>query len=170
MLDLRLRYQGGGRFQAATKLDFDLAEAQVEREVLLRAKISHPRSLRQNAYFHALIEAAYDNQRGGPKVADWRHLKAWLLIQIGHCEEHRFKRGALTPEVAKLLRQKVDTVETNVNKRTGEIVLRFAKPTRDLSSEEMSELVDKVVALICTKIVPGMDPESILNMAKSKAA
>ncbi len=84
MLDLRLRYQGNGTFHTASKLDLDLAEEKVEKHALLRAKVSHPRSLRQNAYFHALIEAAYDNPQAGPQVSDWRHLKAWLLIQAGH--------------------------------------------------------------------------------------
>lgn len=179
MLDLRLRYEGNGRFQVATRMDFDLVNQEFEPGALVRAKASQPRSLRQNAYFHALIEKAYENQRGGPKLPTWRHLKAYLLVEIDHCTESRVKipKGAsvestipLVSGIVRALRQEYDTAWVTLDPKRQEIVLRFAKPTKNLTQEEMSDVMDKVVSRICLEIVPGMDPTTILNMAKADAA
>ncbi len=180
MLDLRLRYRGGGTFQTAGRLDYDLAETEFERGKLVRAKVSAPRSVRQNDFFHALIEAAWENQRGGPRLPTWRHLKAYLLIEAGHCTETRLPLGRMTSnqaaeiagKLAGALRRQYDTAWVTYSQTRNEIILRFAKSVsfRAVDGDEMREITDKVVSLICTEIVPGMDPQSILDMARSKAA
>lgn len=177
MLDLRLKYMGGGTFQTATRLDFDLACDEYEQGETVRAQTSHARSVNQNRYFHCLIESAWENQRGGPRLPSWRHLKSWLLIQAGHCDVRRFSARSMTPEVAKFLRQAFDTIDVTADRKTGEIIVKVARTVRfgrgGPSSEEMGEVVDRVVALICDPhdgIVPGMDPASIMDHAKARAA
>lgn len=177
MLDLRLRHMGGGTFQTATRLDFEAAVAEYGEGETVRAKTSHARSVRQNAFFHALVEAAYENQRGGPKLPSWRHLKSWLLIRAGHCEVKRFEPEAMTPEVARFLRSTFDTIHVTVDRRTNEILVKVARTVQfgkdGPSADEMGEVVDRVVALICDPtdgIVPGMDPAAIMDHAKSRAA
>lgn len=179
MLDLRLRYEGQGRFQTASKTDFDLCSEELQQGALLRAQITQSRSIRQNSFFHAVCEAAYENQRSGPKLPSWRHLKAYLLVMAGHCEEVRTKLGkrqsqdeavVMVGAIAGALRRRFDTVWTTLDPNTHEIVMRFAKSTSKLTKDEMGEVLDKVLARIVLEIVPGTDPESLLNMARSKAA
>lgn len=177
MLDLRLKYMGGGTFQTATKLDFELAADEYEQGETVRAKTSHARSVRQNAYFHALVEAAWENQRGGPRLPSWRHLKSWLLIRAGHCDVKRFEPEAMTREVAAFLRVAFDTIDVTADAKTGEIIVKVARSVRfgqgGPGHDKMCEVVDRVVALICDPhdgIVPGMDPASIMDHAKARAA
>lgn len=170
MLDLRLEHVGGGQFRTRFKLDFDLCAAELEPGEHVRAKVTKQRSVRQNDYFHALIEAAFENQRGGPVLPSWRHLKGWLLIQVGHCDVKQFSARSMTPDVAAYLRKQFDTVDFSTD---GQSI--FMKTARSVSfkacdAEAMGKAVDDVVALICTDIVPGCSPDEILKMAKEKAA
>lgn len=172
MLDLRLRCEAAGLFRVASKNDFDLA-SEVEVGEMVRAKLFKARTLNQNNLLHALCEAAFDNHRGGPRpeeVPTWRHMKSWLLIEAGHCDVKRFRRGSMTPEVAKHLRQQVDTVHFTVSNKTGEILMKTARRTRNLSRDDMGELIDRVEAIIRAEVVPGVERDQLLNMARSKAA
>lgn len=170
MLDLRLEYVGGGQFRTRSKLDYELCCSELENGEHVRAKVTHQRSVRQNDYFHGLIEAAWENQRGGPQLPSWRHLKSWLLIQVGHCDVRQFSARAMTPDVAAYLRQQFDTVDFTTDGKS--IFMKTAKSVsfKATSGDEMSEIVDKVVAIICTEIVPGVDPETIMSMARERAA
>ena len=180
MLDIQLRYKGQGVFQTAASLDFRLANDELEAGEMVRARVSRLRSVRQNNLFHALIQAAFDNQRGGPDLPSWEHLKAWLLIQAEHVNEKRVFVGNLSLKEAKAagtaiaaaLRGGSDYVAIAYDPNTHEFVERSAKSVsfRKVTSDEMAAIMDKVVEIVCTEIVPGMDPESILNMARSKAA
>lgn len=179
-MELRLEYVGGGRFQSLTKLDFDLCTQDLAQGDRVKARITKPRSVRQNNLLHALIQAAHENQRGGPKFETWEHLKAWLLIEAGHCEEIRYSIGRIDPKLAMLvaggmvaaIRQRFEFMAAGIDRGRNEVVMRFAKSVsfRQCDSETMAGIMDRVVAHICTDIVPGMDPESILNMAKARAA
>lgn len=179
-LDLRLEYLGGGHYRTLGKLDFDLSEAQLEHGERVRVRVTKLRSLRQNAYFHALIDAAFENQRGGPKLESPAHLKSWLLIEAGHCDLVSFSIGKTPPLMAalvcggfaKVVRQRFDYVGTHVDTKRNEIVMKFAKSVSfaKCDAEAMAGVVDKVVSIICTEIVPGCDPEALLNMAKERAA
>lgn len=173
MLDLRLRFDRSlGAFRPAGKLDYELANGEYEDGELVRAKTSHARSVRQNDYFHALVEAAYDNQRGGPQLPSWRHLKSWLLIQAGHCDVKKFEPRSLTPAVAAYLRQQFDTVDFTTDGDA--IYMKTARSVRfgrgGPSHDEMSAIVDRVVALICTDIVPGCSPDEMMSAARARAA
>lgn len=174
MIDLRLEYVGGGTFRCRSKLDFELCGQKLRDGEKVRAKITNQRSVKQNEFFHSLIELAWENQRAGPQLPSWRHLKSWLLIQVGHCTVKEFDPRVLGPSVASYLRQVFDTVDfTSETVGDREIIrMKVAKTVnfKEVSSEEMSEIVDKVVAIICTDIVPGSSPDEILNMAKAKAA
>lgn len=172
---------GQGRFQTAQRLDFDLANKEFSSGELARAKIMRPRSVRQNNFLHALIEAAFENQRGGPQLPTWRHLKSYLLVSIGHCDEVRTQlpRGTnreeavrFTGSLAGALRRNYDTVWTTLDLKRSEVVMRFAKPTDfgSVDADEIREIVDGVVALICTEIVPGAEPEKLLNEARGRTA
>lgn len=170
MLDLRLRYLGGGKFQAAGRLDFELAGKELDDGEVVRAKITHQRSIKQNAFFHALIAAAWENQRGGPKLPSWEHLKGWLLIQVGHCEVKQFSAKAMTAEVAQHIRRTSPMVDFTTDGES--IFMKTAKSVsfKSTSADEMGPIVDAVVSLICTEIVPGVKPEQLLDMAKERAA
>lgn len=171
MLDLRLEYQGSGRFQTRTKLDFEIASQELTQGETLRCKLTKQRSIRANRLFHAIIEAAFDNRRGGPPpeiIPTWRHLKSWILCEIGHCEITVFEAAAITPQVAKALRQSMDNVFFSARRETGEIIMRIAKPTRNLSSEQFNELIEKTLTVICNVIVPGADPLALRREASER--
>jgi hypothetical protein len=174
MLDLRLRYEGGGRYQAAGRLDYDLSEGEFSSGDMVRAKVMRPRSVRSNNFFHAIIEAAYENHRGGPNLASWRHLKDWLLIQVGHCNERRTHVGNLSAREAKAagmalataVRMGEEFIAVAYDPKRGDFIARAAASTAKLGTEEMSDVTDKVLALIVTEIMPGSTPEEILNEAR----
>lgn len=56
---------------------------------VLRAKVTQPRSVPHNAFFHVCIQEAYEvwpkNHRFTPD--DWKHLRSWLLCKAGHCSK-----------------------------------------------------------------------------------
>jgi hypothetical protein len=178
MLDLRLEYIGNGQFRAATGLDYRLCLDKFQQGDKLKAKVTQPRSVRQNALFHALIQAAYENQRGGPRLDSWEKLKAYLLIEAGHTEERRFSIGSISPALAALvcggfaqvIRQRHEYMAAGIDTQRNEVVMRFAKSVSfaKCDSPTMGAITDKVVAHICTDIVPGMDPASIMNMARER--
>lgn len=178
MLDLRLEYQGGGTFQTRNRLDFDLASKNLRPREHVRAKVTRSRSIRQNDFFHALIEAAHENQHRGRQFENWRHLKSWLLIECGHCDEVRISlQGVPSKSVAQIvtpiaavLRQCSHVVMTSYDPAKHEMVLRIARSVAfdKTNSDAMTAIVDRVVSLICTEIVPGADPEDIRKAAKER--
>ena len=103
-IDLQLEHIGGGQFRCRSKLDFELASENFAKGERVRAKVTRLRSVKQNAFFHAIVETAFENQRAGPLLPTWRHLKSWLLIKIGHCDVKEFEPKAMTPAVAAYLR------------------------------------------------------------------
>jgi hypothetical protein len=147
---------------------------------LIRVKLTRMRSVRQNAFFHALIQAAFENQRGGPKVDTWEHLKGWLLVEAGHFDEARFSIGSIHPSVAALvgggfakeMRKRWSYMATGVDTKRNEIYMRFPQSVsfKSCDAERMKQVVDRVTAIICTEVVPGMDPETIMKMSTARAA
>lgn len=178
MLDLRVSYSGGGQFQARTRMDFELCQSFTVGEEL-RAKVGRKRSVRQNDFFHGLCEAAFENQRGGPSLPTWRHLKSHLLIAAGHCEEARIglKRlpgddvAAFVAPFAAALRRQFETVEVSYDQRRHEVVMRFAKSWKfeKADGDVAKAITARVVEIICSDIVPGVSPEALMDMAKEKA-
>lgn len=180
MLDLRLIFRRDGTFHPASRFDLERAHATYGDGEEVRAKTSHKRSVRQNDYFHAICEDAWLNQRTGPQLPNWRALKAWLLIRVGHCNERRVHVGKLTLKeamaagaaLALALRINDEFVGVSYDKATGEFVMRAARSVsfNAVTSDEMGEIVDNVVAAICTEILPGTEPEEIRTQAKARAA
>lgn len=179
---LRMRYEGDGVFRAATKLDYEKCLEAYSQGDVLRAELSRPRSITQNNYFHALVEAAWDNQRGGPRFGNWRTLKGYLLVRAEHSTERRMKLPRGTPRsvavaigsgLALLIRHSADYIGISYDPKANEIVARFPGSMKfhgpdALSSDDASEIIDKVIALICTEIVPGADPKLLVGEARSR--
>jgi hypothetical protein len=181
MLDLRLRYEGAGRFQTATKLDFDLAAETYSQGDVVRAETTQPRSLRQNNYLHAIIQSAHETQSGGPRFGHWKQMRAWLLIEAGYCNEERFKVPGTSRNVAtafgkglaQALRRGERYEAVAYDPKTAEFVIRTPISLKfhgkdALTADEAGELTDRIVAIVCTEIVPGMDPQSIMDNAKAR--
>lgn len=177
MIDMLLEYRGRGAFQTRTKQSFEAAERAFSPQEPVKAKIGKNRSRKQNDYFHGLCHAAFTNQRGGPALPSWRHLKSHLLIEAGHCDEVRVSlygvrgeavAGIIGP-IAAALRRQCETIETSYDKRSHEMVMRFAKSWKFEKAEAQTatEVFDRVIAYVCTEIVPGVDPKTIMEMAKS---
>jgi hypothetical protein len=177
MLDQRLIYRGGGTYQTATRLDLELAERAFRKDEEVAARLTHKRSVRQNNTFHRLIQYAHENQRGGPILPSWEHLKQYLLIRAGHYSERRFTVGRLAmPQaesigkaLAHFLRANDGYVAVAYDPRTGEFVERRAASVRfrAVVSDDMAVLFDAVANIICQEIIPGADPDELVEMAKA---
>lgn len=182
-LDIKLIYLGEGRFTTATASDLSTAVAGIKPNEALRAKLTRRRSVQQNEFFHALIKAAFDNQRAGPQLPTWEHLKAHLLIRVGWCDEVRLPMLGIDEQdvskflgpMAAALRRRYHSVETSYDQRTHECVMRFARsvrfdPVTGASPDEMHQITHDVTAMICAEIVPGCTPDQIFKIAKEAAA
>lgn len=181
MIEARLIYRGGGTYQTATRLDLELAERTFQVGEECAASVSHKRSVRQNNTFHMMIRYAHENQRKGNPLPSWEHLKKWLLIEVGHYAERRFQVGDLVGELttrqatavgkmlAQALRSRDDYVAIAYSPSTGDFIERTAKSVRFTAalSDEMTELFDKVAHLICQEIIPGTEPEDLVEAAKA---
>jgi hypothetical protein len=179
MLEIRLEYLGNGRFQTLYPTDFDEAAEKLTPGDKLRAQLTHQRSVRQNNYFHALVQQAHENQRGGKRLPTWRHLRSHLLICAGHCTEDRVSIKGVPVHLiqpmlvsqAKVLRRHTDVLETSFDPKTQEIVYRAAKSWsfRETGSAEAKKVLDRVIAQIVTEIVPGMDVTRFTREARLRA-
>lgn len=167
MLDLRLEFIGIGMFRTAYHTDFEEAEQSFKVGDKLRAQLTHQRSIRQNNYFHALVQQAWENQRSGKRLPTWRHLRSHLLIMAGHCTEVRVSCKGMPKHLigpfmlahARVVKDATQDVEISWDQRAEEIVYRRAKSWsfRETSSDEATKILDRVIDHICTEIVPGMD-------------
>jgi hypothetical protein len=61
-----------------------------------------------------------------------------------------------------------DTVDFSTDGR--KIYMKVAKSVSfaKANSKDMKQVVDRVVKIICTEIVPGMDPATIISVAKGR--
>lgn len=182
MSDLRLRYEGNGRFQAATHMDFEEALASFSQGDVLNASLSKPRSVSQNRLVHALIEAAHENQRAGPRFSSWRVLKGYLIVKSGYCTEKRValpngtQRSAavaIGKALALLMRSGAEYVGVAYDPKTNEMVARYPGSLRmrgqgALGGEEANDVVNHIIDLICEEIVPGADPQLLLDDARAR--
>ena len=167
MIRVGLTYDGQGHFTAASRHALEELNKRFKRGDVVKAEVTRPRSVDQNRLFHLLCEAAFDHQVTGPTFATWRHLKSWVLIRCGHCEEYDFEPEAMTPEVARVLRRKFDFVEVVKRESDGHVLMRFAKSVgfNDVSHEDMSKLVDQALHVISEELVPGATKERLLEEA-----
>lgn len=180
MTTLNLTYAGRGQFTAATKLDMGLA-AKWKKGERVRAKITRMRSHKQNNFFHAVVAEAFDNLRK-PQSSQFltpKHLKSYLLIMAGWCEEHRHHLKDLGPKsieravplaafFAAQLRKRVPFVMVTLDEDRNDIVIRFAKSWRfdgELKPEHAVEIVDASIVRICAEIIPGTKIDDLRRAA-----
>lgn len=178
-IDLKLEHVGGGQFRCRTRLDFDLCTREFGPGEPVRASITKRRSVRQNAFFHALVGAAFENQRSGPRCETAAHLKSWLLIEAGHCDEVRLSVAGMNERDATAvargmtaeLKRRFDTVAVSFDPKSREIVMRFARSVsfRAADAEMFSGIVDRVAEIICAQIVPGTTPEQLFSEARERS-
>jgi len=177
VIEHRLIYRGGGTYQTASRMDLELAERTFHVGEECAGKISHKRSVKQNNTFHVMIQYAHDNQRSGPILPSWEHLKKWLLIEAGHYSERRFNLSGLNEAqaviagkaLAQCMRSRDDYVAIAYDRHTSELVERTAKSVRftAVMADDMRELFDRVAHIICDQIMPGMEPDRLVEEAKS---
>lgn len=178
MLELRLEYLGSGKFQTLFPTDYEEAETGLTIGDKLRAQLTHQRSVRQNNYFHALVQQAFENQRGGKRLPSWKHLRSHLLISAGHCIEERVSLKGIPPKLieplltstARVLRKHSEVLEIAFDRRQEEVIYRAAKSWsfRETGSAEAKKILDRVIAQIVTEIVPGMDVTRFTREARMR--
>jgi len=186
-VDLRLEYQGGGKFQTITKRDFETAEGEYAVGERVVSKTHRQRSVSQNNLFHALIEAAFDNQRAGPTFANWRQLKGWLLVEAEHSETDEV--SLIDPDRKRPLSLRhasfiVSGFATSIRRRLGVEYVRITyRPNRavalltypkswkfhDTDGDTAGDVMNRVVEIITQVIMPGSTVEEIMDEARSRA-
>jgi len=154
-LIVNLVYEGQGRFRPASKADRLVAEERFGQGEIIEAALRKPRSRKQHNWFFAMISEAHANQTSGPLFDDSERLRKWLLIQVGHCNVMQFHPAAMSKEVAVWLRQTYDDIDFATDGRW-----IYAKTARSIAwkacgSAEMTAIADKVIDVICERIVPG---------------
>lgn len=173
MLDVRLRYQDDGKFQSHTLVDFKTIAAGLTPGDVVRARITLARTVTQNNTLHWLAQMAWENHQPDcppdpEQVPTWEHMKSWLLIAAGHCDVETFERGEIAPAAAMRLRKRYHTIMWTV--RGDMIFMKTARSTSNLNREEFTDLLDRILTVIGTKVIPGVDMDSLKEMAKAKAA
>ena len=170
MIRIGLTYDGKGIFSVVSKHGLEQVMETFKAGEVVNAELRRPRSVSQNNLFHALVEAAFDNQRTGPKFETWRHLKSWLLIRAGYCDEYHVEDDALSPAMANIFRQRFDFIEI-VRVRGDGIVVRFAQSMSfdAMEHEAATDALNKVIEIIADKIVPGVDREELMKMGREEA-
>lgn len=154
-LIINLVYEGNGRFRTASKADLVVASDRFGQGEIIVGRVGKPRSQRQHNWFFAMISAAFENQTSGPLFDDAERLRKWLLIQAGHCDVKRFPPLAMSKDVAAWLKATRDDIDFSTD---GEWI--YAKTAKSISRKscsgtELSELADKIIDIICEKLVPG---------------
>ena len=158
MFEIQLIYEGNGRYRAASKLDWQLSNEHFGQGEVIEVRPGKRRSRRQHGWFFHMIASAYDNQSAGPEFVDSEHLRAWLLIKVGHCDVAEFDPGSISRPMAAWLRKTFRAID--FTERRGKI---FAKTPRSISiygpnaigSAEMTDIANKVAEVIMSDIVPG---------------
>lgn len=177
MTELRLRYDGNGKFSPASHVDYTAACDECQQGEEYVAKLVRPRSSRENRLFHGAIKSAYHNQRGGPRFDDrddsdgWERLRGWLLCEADWCDIHRFKPGALAPEAITIMRQVVraDTVWA-VDRTTGDILMKVPRSIKfaTMKHPDFQPVKNKVFEILCNEIVPGSTPEQLMEIGHAR--
>lgn len=162
MEEVQLEYVGNGLFRCTSMRDVKAMDTAYNRGVLLKAKLSQPRSSKQNAYAHWLFRQALYNARWSREgITSEEEMKGHILIAIGHCSARRLPAKSITRAAARIMRQQVirGFSEWAQDKETGEIICREPLPTHRLNVTEFSALLDKAITYICEVVVPGTKHE-----------
>lgn len=176
MLDVWLKYEGNGLFRTASRASFDAVNDNYSPGDRVKARTTRPRSLNQNALLHAIIQNAFDNQRAGPHFANAEQLKGYLLVQIGYSDERRKSLDGMSRNLVTAFGKALAALSAIgpyeryfYDPKTGELVKRIPRRTRDADREKMSEIIEAVAAVIKEEIVPGVGIEELKVMAKASA-
>lgn len=178
---LMLRNVGEGKLEAATALDRRLLSEHIPEGRSAFFEVKKPRSVKQNGFFFALIDAAWQNQRerGIATFDGPEHLRAWLLCQMGHCEVIDLEVGDDdSPErIENYVAAIVDRVHRKgaycfFERQPNGIRTRIAKSWAfdELDAEKAARFVDETVAILTTEICPGATAEGLLDEAMQRAA
>lgn len=176
MTDLFLTYEGSGKFQCAGRLDLKLAAEKLETGEKVKVRLISPRSVKGNNHFHRVIRLAHMNQRGGPYFEQWEKLKAWLLVQAGHCTVMEFDGDAIDAQVVVWLRSVSENLffqhSYDHDAKFGK--WRVYKPKsvsfKACDREEFQPVQQAVYDIIETTICPGVKIDDLRDAAEKEAA
>jgi len=184
MVNAFLIHDGGGRFHAASKIDHHNIMQRFPVGDRVRAKLTAPRSLKQNNWFHCIVQTAFNNQQGGPEFADWKALRSYLLIQAGWFDEwsapwvvvggrKAYKFNIMRPVIEALaagMRRRADYTVVIADTKRELIVFRVARSFSFESCpdpEEATRIIDHAIGTICQEIIPGVSEEELRTMSKN---
>lgn len=171
MIELRTKYEGEGRWRAASHVDWKIAIQECTTGEEMVTRFVRPRSSKENRLFHGAIKAAWNNQRGGPYYPEeeggWMRLRAWLLCEAGYCDLYEFAPGSISREVVQVLKQRDQDAFWTVMPKTGVIRARFPKSIsyKTLCADEFQPIKTRVFEILCNVVVPGTDPIALMEMA-----
>lgn len=176
MTELYLTYEGGGKFQCAGRLDLKLSNDALEVGEKVKMRLISPRSLKGNNHFHRVIQLAHMNQRGGPYFEQWEKLKAWLLVQAGHCTVMEFDGDAIDAQVVVWLRSVSENLffahSYEGDRKHG--VWRVYRPKsisfKACDREEFGPVQQAVYEIIETTICPGTKIDDLKQASMEQAA
>jgi hypothetical protein len=177
MIELPLAYEGNGVFRATSRAAVLRAQQSCEQGETFKASLTRPRSVDQNNFFHGLIDAAWQNLQND--FSDPRHLKEWLLIEAGHVQEDRvlidkMPRKHMRPVIEAMtasLRRRNTVVRVAYNEKYGELVMHYAGEWKfeKTGHDRATEITQKVVEIICERLLPGTTPDEVFAMADRQA-
>lgn len=177
-VELRVGYFGDGKFRASTMTDLIEANSNLKAGRTYKASLTEPKTDEQNNYLHVLCQIAFDNQRTGIKLPTWKHLRNHLLVRADYCFADVADLKGVPPEMVtrvlaptvKAMRRFSDTIFINYDPKTESAIVRAPKSWSVATMEEASEALDKIVAIITTEFVPGLDLEALRLEAKERIA
>lgn len=161
----------GARVEPASHVDWLEITEQFDDGDHVIMRLFRPRSHRENNLFHAIIQQAWSNQRGGPRfnedIGGWKMLKAWLLCNAGHCNIATYPAGSITKQIVMGLRQNGFRGFFSPDPHTGQIQMRTPKRVafKDLKHPDFQPVKNHVFETICNVIIPGATIEQMIMEA-----
>ena len=173
MIDLEVKHEGDGRFVVTSRQDWETAKEEIPVGEVLRAQFTRRRSSPENRLLHGAIKSAYDNQRGGPLYGDeeggWLKLRAWLLVEAGHCHTYEFPDGALDKRavIALKARDNAEGIHSfwTLKQSTGAITCKTPRTIRFsvVSHHDFQPVKTEILRLLTEIICPGTTPEQLME-------
>jgi hypothetical protein len=180
VFEIPLQYLGNGQFNTVSRAGAKVADAECEKGETFRAQFTRYRSIDQNNFFHGLIDAVFNTltDEQAEEFTDPRHLKEWLLIEAGHIKEDRIALGKSAPErkamkpvveaMTASLRRQRQVIKVLYNEKRHELIIRYAGEWRfsKLDHDRATEITQRVVEIICDRLLPGSTPENVFEVAE----
>ena len=168
MIDIPLKLTKTGQLIALDQRDHDLLVQTFRPGQTVRAKLTGARSVPQHRMFFALFQKAFDNMKpvaSVPELRDAEHLRAWLLVEAGHCNIYTLDPEDVSKTFVDILKKEKGDVFF-YKRRDGKIIVKFANSISFKSlprSDEATTLFNECLEIICLKIVPGITPEEFVK-------